>query len=205
MPLAHGFARLVAYAMFASNKTILGLSSDIKNLLDDLKTFKPTVLLGVPRIFEKVYNAAQHKAGEGVKGVLFKQSVQNAVEWSKSLDQTRSYSLSQIRLMASKNVFDLLIYRKIREVLGNHVEYCVCGGAKLNQEIAHFFRGCGITILEGYGMTETVAPITVNRPDANKIGSIGLPFPGAVSYTHLCKKEVSYRHMNLEGCLPVQL
>lgn len=176
LPLAHGFARLVAIAMIASNMCILGLSPNIKELLADLQVFKPTVLLGVPRIFEKVYNAASHKAGNGISGFLFARAAKRAIEWSKSLDQSKSTLLENME----KFSYDPIVYRKIRHVLGGKVQACVCGGAPLNSDIAHFFRGSGINILEGYGMTETVAPVTVNRVNANKIGTIGLPLPGVI-------------------------
>lgn len=182
LPLAHGFARLVAFAMIASNKTVLGLSPNIKDLLSDLKVFKPTVLLGVPRIFEKVFNAASHKAGTGAGQIVFQRAVKSAVEWSKLQNQTGEIDFKSKftiqRKNASRLFYDPIVYSKIREVLGGQVRFAVCGGAPLNEEIGHFFKGVGIDILEGFGMTETVAPITVNRPDNNKIGTIGLPFPG---------------------------
>jgi long-chain acyl-CoA synthetase len=176
LPLAHGFARMVALTVITSNNAVLGLSPDVKELLGDLKTFKPTVLLGVPRIFEKVYNAASHKAGKGIGKQLFQRAAKAAIDWSMQLDQEKR----KVTNVVQKTAFDPILYRKIRNVLGGKVQFCVSGGAPLNPRLAHFFRGAGINILEGFGMTETVAPICVNRPENNRIGSIGLPLPGVV-------------------------
>ncbi|MDR0950741.1 MAG: AMP-dependent synthetase/ligase [Candidatus Ancillula sp.] len=176
LPLAHVFARLVAWAMIACNQTILGLSPSIKELLPDLQKFKPTVMLGVPRVFEKVFNAASHKAGTGVAGKVFDRAVKSAIDWSRAIDDPNVKGALHRKI--SHQIYDPIVYSQIREVLGGAVKYCVSGGAPLNEEIGHFFRGVGIHILEGYGMTETVGPIAVDRPEANKIGTIGLPFPG---------------------------
>ncbi|MDR0950780.1 MAG: AMP-dependent synthetase/ligase [Candidatus Ancillula sp.] len=178
LPLAHVFARMICYALLWGEKTVMGLSPNIKELLTDLQDFKPTVLLGVPRIFEKVYNAASHKAGKGPAKTVFKKATEAAIEYSKGLDVFGKNSPHLKILQARRMFFDPLVYSKLREVLGGSVEFCISGGAPLNKEIAHFFRGAGIVICEGYGMTETVAPISVNLPYANKIGSIGLPLPG---------------------------
>ena len=177
LPLAHGFAHFAQFAIIASSG-VLTLTSSIKELILDLQKVQPTVLLGVPRIFEKVYNAASHKSSSRAAKIIFKRAVKAAVEYSQALDDPTLTRAQQAAIFAKRNLYDALVYRKIRHVLGGRAQYAISGGAPLNEHINHFFRGAGITILEGYGMTETVAPICVNRPANNHIGTIGLPFPG---------------------------
>jgi long-chain acyl-CoA synthetase len=177
LPLAHGFARFCQYAIISS-KGKLTLSGSIATLIEDLSIVKPTVLLGVPRIFEKVYNAASHKASSGMSKLIFEQAARTAVEYSKELERVGGKKFVRSNLRAKRAMYNTLVYSKIMSVMGGHVGYAVCGGAPMNSEIAHFFQGAGLLILEGYGMTETCAPCLVNRPTYNKMGTIGVPFPG---------------------------
>ncbi|MBT1166800.1 AMP-dependent synthetase/ligase [Bifidobacterium simiarum] len=174
LPLAHVFARYMQFFCFASNVT-LGLSSDLKTIIQDFQVFKPTFVLAVPRIFEKIYNAASQKAGAGVKGRLFYDAATTARLWSRYQQSDERMPLT-VRL---KHLFyEKLIYRSIMEVFGGHVEYAVSGGAPLDGQIAHFFNGVGLPLLEGYGMTETCAPACVNPTTGYRIGTIGLPMQG---------------------------
>ncbi|NKZ06441.1 AMP-dependent synthetase/ligase [Actinomadura latina] len=172
LPLAHVFARLIEVATIEGG-IILG-HSDIPNLLPDLASFQPTFLLAVPRVFEKVYNGAEQKAAADGKGKVFKAAAETAVAYSRALDAGRP----GLGLRAKHKVFDILVYGKLRAAVGGKVEYAVSGGAALGERLGHFFRGVGITILEGYGLTETTAPASVNRPTAIKIGTVGRPIPG---------------------------
>lgn len=174
LPLAHVFARFMQFFCFAGNVT-LGLSSNLKTILSDFKSFKPTFILGVPRIFEKIYNAASQKAGRGVKGFIFAQSVKVAKEWSKAQQSGRMISPM---LAISHSLCKKLVYNSILQVFGGDVEYGVSGGAPLDKSISHFFNGMGLPILEGYGMTETCAPSMVNPTKGYKIGTVGLPVQG---------------------------
>jgi len=173
LPLAHVFARLIQVACIESG-IVLG-HSDIPNLLPDLASFKPTFLLAVPRVFEKVYNGAEQKAIAGGKGKIFKAAADTAIAYSKALDAPGGPGLG---LKLKRKVFDLLVYRKLREAVGGQVKYAVSGGAALGERLGHFFRGVGIVILEGYGLTETTAPVSVNRPSALRVGTVGQPVPG---------------------------
>ncbi|TDB93690.1 AMP-dependent synthetase/ligase [Actinomadura sp. 7K534] len=172
LPLAHVFARLIQVATIEGG-IVLG-HSDIKNLLPDLGSFQPTFLLAVPRVFEKVYNGAEQKAAADGKGKIFKAAAETAIAYSRALDGGGP----GIGLKAKHKVFDALVYKKLRAAVGGKVEYAVSGGAALGERLGHFFRGVGITILEGYGLTETTAPASVNRPTALKIGTVGQPIPG---------------------------
>ncbi|NVI86304.1 long-chain fatty acid--CoA ligase [Actinomadura sp. BRA 177] len=172
LPLAHVFARLIEVATIEGG-IVLG-HSDIPNLLPDLASFQPTFLLAVPRVFEKVYNGAEQKAAADGKGKVFKAAAETAVAYSRALDAGRP----GLGLRAKHKVFDILVYGKLRAAVGGKVEYAVSGGAALGERLGHFFRGVGITILEGYGLTETTAPASVNRPTAIKIGTVGRPIPG---------------------------
>ncbi|TDC67729.1 long-chain fatty acid--CoA ligase [Actinomadura sp. GC306] len=172
LPLAHVFARMIQVATIEGG-IVLG-HSDINNLLPDLASFQPTFLLAVPRVFEKVYNGAEQKAAADGKGKIFKAAAETAIAYSRALDDGRP----GIGLKAKHKVFDALVYKKLRAAVGGKVEYAVSGGAALGERLGHFFRGVGITILEGYGLTETTAPVSVNRPTALKIGSVGQPIPG---------------------------
>lgn len=172
LPLAHVFARLIEVATIEGG-IVLG-HSDVPNLLPDLASFRPTFLLAVPRVFEKVYNGAEQKAAADGKGKIFKTAAETAVAYSRALDDGGP----GLGLKARHRVFDVLVYRKLRAAVGGRVQYAVSGGAALGERLGHFFRGVGITILEGYGLTETTAPAAVNRPSAIKIGTVGKPIPG---------------------------
>ncbi|MEO3783337.1 AMP-dependent synthetase/ligase [Actinocorallia sp. B10E7] len=174
LPLAHVFARLIQVLVIEAG-VVLGHSPDIKNLLDDLGSFKPTFLLAVPRVFEKVYNGAEQKAIAGGKGGIFAKATDTAIAYSRALDQAGGPSLG---LKVKHAVFDKLVYGKLREAVGGNVTHAVSGGAALGDRLGHFFRGVGITILEGYGLTETTAPAAVNTPRHLKIGTVGRPIPG---------------------------
>lgn len=174
LPLAHVFARFMQFFCFAGNVT-LGLTSNLKTILSDFKTFKPTFILGVPRIFEKIYNAASQKAGRGIKGFIFARAASVAIQWSKAQQST---SLISPVLALSHSIFKKLVYKSILQVFGGSVEYAVSGGAPLDLSIAHFFNGVGLPLLEGYGMTETCAPSMVNPTVGYRIGTVGLPVKG---------------------------
>lgn len=174
LPLAHVFARYMQFFCFAGNVS-LGLSSNLKTILADFKAFKPTFILAVPRIFEKIYNAASQKAGAGFKGRVFADATQTACDWSHAQQSGGSIPLA---LNAKHALYNKLVYSSIMEVFGGHVEYAVSGGAPLDSSIAHFFNGVGLSLLEGCGMTETCAPSSVNPTEGYKIGTIGLPLQG---------------------------
>ncbi|HEX3513720.1 MAG TPA: AMP-dependent synthetase/ligase [Trebonia sp.] len=174
LPLAHVFARVIEVGTLEAG-IVLGHCPDMNDLLPDLASFKPTFVLAVPRVFEKVYNGAEARAaGEG-KGKIFARAAQDAVAYSESLDSPGGTGL---RLRIEHALFDRLVYGKLRAALGGHAEWAISGGAALAPRLGHFFRGIGVTILEGYGLTETTAPVSVNRPDRQKIGSVGQPLPG---------------------------
>ncbi|GAA3985633.1 AMP-dependent synthetase/ligase [Actinomadura viridis] len=172
LPLAHVFARLIQVACVEGG-IVLG-HSDVPNLLPDLASFQPTFLLAVPRVFEKVYNGAEQKAAAEGKGKIFHAAADTAIAYSRALQDGRP----GLGLRARHKVFDVLVYGKLRAAVGGKVQYAVSGGAALGERLGHFFRGVGITILEGYGLTETTAPATVNRPTALRIGTVGRPIPG---------------------------
>ena len=174
LPLAHVFGRIIQLGCIHSG-TRLGHAPDVKNLLGDLQSFQPTFLLAVPRVFEKVFNSAQQKATAEGKGNIFNTAAQTAIDYSKSLDTGGP----GFGLKLKHKVFDRLVYGKLRTAMGGKIAWAVSGGAPLGDRLGHFFRGIGVTILEGYGLTETSAATTVNRPDAIKIGTVGQPFPGA--------------------------
>ena len=173
LPLAHVFARFVQVLCVEANAR-MGHSADIKTLLDDLESFQPTFVLAVPRVFEKIYNSAEQQATGDGKGRIFGVAAKVAIEWSQARD-TGSVSLP---LRLQHTVFDKLVYTKIRAALGGKVQYAVSGGAPLGTRLGHFFRGVGVTVLEGYGLTETTAPATFNTPEKVKIGTVGPPLPG---------------------------
>jgi long-chain acyl-CoA synthetase len=174
LPLAHVFARAIQVTCLESGIT-LGHCPDLGNLLPALDSFKPTFVLAVPRVFEKVYNSAEQKAVSEGKGKIFARAADVAVEWSRALDSSRGPSLG---LRIQHAVFNKLVYGKLRAALGGHVEAAISGGAALAERLGHFFRGIGVPIIEGYGLTETTAPISVNRADQQKIGTVGPPLPG---------------------------
>ena len=175
LPLAHCFARYIQYVAIGSHG-VVGYISSAKRLLADLRGFKPTYLLGVPRVFEKVYNAASRKAGTGFKGRIFAQAAQCAREWSRTEQDGGKHSASQ---RARHAMFETSVYRAVRGALGPNIRYVACGGAPLSADLAHFFAGIGLPMIQGYGMTETAAPFTVTRVNDNKIGTVGQPAPGS--------------------------
>ena len=173
LPLAHVFARLVQFLCLEADVTI-GYARSIETLSEDLRTFRPTFLLSVPRVFEKVFSNAQRKA-EGPKRKIFDFAVTAGTQWSEAVDAGRAPGLvSRVKhAVAAK-----LVYGKLNDALGGRLEFCVSGGAPLAPHLAHFFHAAGITILEGYGLTETTAPAAVNTPARIRIGTVGLPLPG---------------------------
>jgi long-chain acyl-CoA synthetase len=174
LPLAHSFARIIEVGCMESG-TIMGHWPDASTLAEGLPEFRPTFLLAVPRVFEKVYNSAQQQASASkAKGAIFDAASQTAIAWSKSLDDGGAGPVLRLR----HGLFDRLVYAKLRAAVGGRVTYAVSGGAPLGERLGHFFRGAGITVLEGYGLTETAAASTVNKPSRNKIGTVGLPLPG---------------------------
>ncbi|MFG2072614.1 AMP-dependent synthetase/ligase [Nonomuraea maritima] len=173
LPLAHIFARIIQVALFEVG-AVLAHTPNMKNVGPDLIDFRPTFLLGVPRVFEKVYNAAEQKAIAGGKGKIFARSVDVAVAWSKA----EGSGGAGLGLRLQRAVFDKLVYAKLRAATGGRLTAAVCGGSALGERLGHFFRGVGIEVFEGYGLTETTAPCSVNMPGANKIGTVGKPLPG---------------------------
>ena len=178
LPLAHVFARFVQVACVETGSR-MGHTADITSLLPDLGTFSPTFLLSVPRVFEKVYNSSRQKAHGDGKGAIFDRAESVAIAWSTALEQGRP----GLGLRVQHAVFDRLVYGKLRAAMGGRIQYAVSGGAPLGARLGHFFRGIGITILEGYGLTETSAPSTVNLPTDIRIGSVGKPLPGTTVRT----------------------
>jgi long-chain acyl-CoA synthetase len=174
LPLAHVFARIIQVGCVHSGVR-MGHTADIKNLLPDLAAFKPTFVLSVPRVFEKVYNTAKQRAHADGKGAVFDLAEKVAINYSKSLDGN---VLQRAAYGVPHRVFDTLVYSKLRAALGGNAIGAISGGAPLGARLGHFFRGCGIPIYEGYGLTETTAGATVNRPDAMKVGTVGRPIPG---------------------------
>jgi long-chain acyl-CoA synthetase len=173
LPLAHVLARALTLCAF-HNKVIVGFTSDIKNLVPMFAVFKPTVVVSVPRVFEKVYNTAAQNAANDGKGRIFEIAAQTAVDWSEASDNGRPGLL----LRAKHALFDRLVYDKLRAALGGDCNASVSGGGPLGARLGHFYRGVGLTIYEGYGLTETSAAITVNQIDALKVGTVGKLLPG---------------------------
>ncbi|MFG2402894.1 AMP-dependent synthetase/ligase [Streptomyces brevispora] len=176
LPAAHVFGRLVEVAsVMAPIK--LGCVPDIKHLTDELSSFRPTLILGVPRVFEKVYNAARAKAQADGKGRIFDRAANTAIAYSRALGTPQGPSMG---LRFRHKLFDRLVYGRLRAVLGGRGEYAISGGAPLGERLGHFYRGIGFTVLEGYGLTETCAATTFNPWDRQKIGTVGQPLPGSV-------------------------
>jgi long-chain acyl-CoA synthetase len=173
LPLAHVFARIIQVGCVRAGAR-LGHSSDIKDLTANLAEFQPTFLLAVPRVFEKVFNTASQRAHAAGKGRIFDAAAESAIRFSQAQDGTGPRLLRRAR----HAVFDKLVYARLREALGGRTTYAISGGAPLGDRLAHFFRGIGVPVLEGYGLTETTAALTVNLPDAQKIGTVGRPLPG---------------------------
>ncbi|UBU16781.1 AMP-dependent synthetase/ligase [Nonomuraea gerenzanensis] len=173
LPLAHIFARMIQVVLIEAG-AVMAHTPNMKNVAPDLQDFQPTFLLGVPRVFEKVYNGAEQKAISGGKGKIFARAVDVAVAWSKA----ESSGGAPLGLRLRRALFDKLVYTKLRAATGGRLSAAVCGGSALGDRLGHFFRGVGIEVFEGYGLTETSAPVSVNMPGANKIGTVGKPLPG---------------------------
>jgi long-chain acyl-CoA synthetase len=174
MPLAHVFARIIEIGCLESG-AVLGHWEDVGTVADGLREFQPTFLLAVPRVFEKVYNAAQQQAAASpAKSKIFTAAVSTAVAFSQAQDSGSPGAGLRLR----HALLDRLVYGKLRAAIGGRVRYAVSGGAPLGERLGHFFRGAGITVLEGYGLTESSAAATVNKPSRNKVGTVGQPLPG---------------------------
>lgn len=173
LPLAHVFARLIQVLPVAE-EGVIGHSPDTRNLLEDLAAFRPSYVLAVPRVFEKIYNAADAKAGGGVKLRLFRWAAKVAIEYSRALDTKEGPSRG---LQAQHALADKLVHHKLRDLFAG-AKYAVSGGGPLGDRLGHFYRGIGLQILEGYGLTETTAPLSVNTPAVNKVGTVGPPVAG---------------------------
>ena len=173
MPLAHVFARFIQ-VLCVHTGAVLG-HTDTTNLVADLGSFRPTFILAVPRVFEKVYNSAEQKAGSGTRLKLFRWAAKTAIVFSRALDTPAGPGLA---LRLPHRLADRLVLHKLRAALGGSAEFAVSGGAPLGERLSHFYRGLGLQVLEGYGLTETTAPSSVNRPGKIKVGTVGPPFPG---------------------------
>ncbi|MGY2874568.1 long-chain acyl-CoA synthetase [Marmoricola sp. URHA0025 HA25] len=173
LPLAHVFARIIQIGCIKA-RVRMGHSADIKHLLDDLAVFKPTFILAVPRVFEKVFNTASQRAVADGKGRIFNRAAETAIAWSRGQETGRT----SVVVKAQHALFDRLVYARLREALGGQCEHAVSGGAPLGDRLGHFYRGIGVNVLEGYGLTETTAALTANLPDAQKVGTVGRPLQG---------------------------
>ena len=173
IPLAHVLARVIQVGA-VKTRTVIGHTPDVKNLVEDLGEFKPTFVLAVPRVFEKVFNGAKAKAEADGKGKIFDKAAEVAIDWSRAQDNGGP----GIALRAQHAVFDKLVYGKLRAALGGRCLGAISGGAPLGDRLGHFFRGIGVTVYEGYGLTETTAAAAVNHDDALRIGTVGRPLPG---------------------------
>ncbi|MCW2537541.1 MAG: long-chain-fatty-acid--CoA ligase [Modestobacter sp.] len=173
IPLAHVLARVLQVGAI-NTRTVIGHTPDVKDLVGDLGRFQPTFVLAVPRVFEKVYNTAKATADQGGKGKIFDKAAQVAVDWSRAQD-TGGPGLA---LKAQHALFDKLVYGKLRAALGGRCAAAISGGAPLGERLGHFFRGMGVTVFEGYGLTETTAAAAVNHDAALRIGTVGRPLPG---------------------------
>lgn len=173
LPLAHIFARIIQVGCVKS-RTRMGHTADIKQLLPDLAEFKPTFILAVPRVFEKVFNTASQRAAADGRGKIFDAATETAIAWSRGTERGKV----PLSVRAKHAVFDKLVYGKLRAALGGNCVFAVSGGAPLGERLGHFYRGIGLVVLEGYGLTETTAALTANRPDSIKVGTVGQPLPG---------------------------
>ncbi|WP_020390369.1 AMP-dependent synthetase/ligase [Kribbella catacumbae] len=173
LPLAHVFARIIQVGCVMMRVKVAH-TADVKNLVADLGEVKPTFILSVPRVFEKVFNSASQKAHSDGKGKIFDAAAETAIAYSQALDKGGA----SFGLKAKHALFDKLVYSKLRAVLGGNVDYAVSGGAPLGERLGHFYRGIGVPVLEGYGLTETTAAVSVNLPDDIRIGTVGRPLPG---------------------------
>ena len=175
LPLAHVFARVIQVGSVKA-RVRLGHSADIRNLVRDLGQFRPTFVLAVPRVFEKVFNTAAQNATADGRGRIFERATEVAIAWSRGLDSGRGRASVAVR--AQHAAFSRLVYGRLRTALGSRCAYAVSGGAPLGERLGHFYRGIGLTVLEGYGLTETTGALTANTPGAVKIGTVGRPLPG---------------------------
>ena len=173
LPLAHVFARVIQIACVKA-RIRMGHSTGIKNLLDDLAEFRPTFILAVPRVFEKVFNTASQRAVADGRGRIFSRAAEAAIAWSRGIESGRT----SLYLRGQHRLFDRLVYARLRDALGGRCQYAVSGGAPLGERLGHFYRGIGVNVLEGYGLTETTAALTANLPSAQKIGTVGRPLQG---------------------------
>jgi long-chain acyl-CoA synthetase len=176
IPLAHVLARVLQVGAVRT-RTVTGHTPDVKNLLEDLGAFRPTFVLAVPRVFEKVYNSAKARADADGKGRVFDRAAQVAVDWSRAQD-TGGPGLG---LRVQHALFDRLVYSRLRAALGGRCAGAISGGAPLGERLGHFFRGVGVTVFEGYGLTETTAAASVNHDGALRIGTVGRPLPGVAA------------------------
>ena len=173
LPLAHVFARFIeVIAVHAGVK--VGHQPDAKNVAPAMASFHPNFLLAVPRVFEKVFNSAEQKAAAGGKAKIFQSAVETAIAWSKASEAGKV----PVALALRHKLFDALVYKKLRAAMGGQVRFAVSGGAPLGDRLGHFYRAIGLTVLEGYGLTETTAPATIGRPSNVKIGKVGYALPG---------------------------
>ncbi len=173
LPMAHVFARIIQVGAMRA-RVRLGHSADVRRLVTDLEGFRPSFVLAVPRIFEKIFNTASQQALADGRGATFTRAADTAIAWSRALDAGRV----PVRLRLRHQLYDRLVYARLRRTLGGRCRYAVSGGAPLGDRLGHFYRGIGLTVLEGYGLTETTAAVTVNDPDALKLGTVGRPLPG---------------------------
>ena len=174
LPVAHVFGRMVEIGAISAGLHLAHCSDPVGRLPMDLASFKPTFVLAVPRIFEKIYNGAEARAEAAGKGKIFRKAAEVAIAYSESLDKK---SVSPLLAIKHK-LFDKLVFSKIRAGMGGRVEAAISGGAPLGVRLGHFYRGAGITVLEGYGLTETTAGATLNLNNAHRVGSVGRPVPG---------------------------
>jgi len=172
LPLAHVFARIVQIGALTAGVR-LGLTSEVSGLADRMSTFQPTFILTIPRVLERIFNAASQQAYADNRGGFFDRAVQTAITFSRAQDRRGP----GVGLRTRRAVFERTVYAKVRDAFGGRVRWVVTGGAPLGERMAHFYRGIGITVLEGYGLTETTAALTVNTPSHHRIGTVGLPFP----------------------------
>ncbi|MFP7695891.1 AMP-dependent synthetase/ligase [Trueperella sp. LYQ143] len=175
LPMAHVFARFLNLAILFAEYPRVGYCPDTKNLISDMQSFKPTFILAVPRLFEKIYNAADANARRGLKLRMFRTAARAAIEYARTIQRGEKPSAL---VRARQEFFDRTVYSKLRAIMGGKVRYAISGGAPLGERLGSFFYGAGIPILEGYGATETCAPTTVNRTHALRIGSVGPAYPG---------------------------
>ena len=174
LPLSHVFARFLEFFSFGGTIS-LALSSNMKTMVKDFETFGPTLLLAVPRVYEKVYNAASQRAGTGFAGKMFMRAAENAREWSKAEQKGEQLPITG---RIAHAFYEQVVYKKIRTIFGPNADFAITGGAPMDSELSHFFNGIGMPVLEGYGMTETCGPVCVSLPEGNRIGTIGMPMCG---------------------------